>query len=204
MNIRILMLLGLAAALVGCANDSREGAVSEAEEVQEIEVMPHQEAEIVTEQEPDIISHMVSGREVSRWTAPGSNTISEHPQGVLLSSLEEQPSSAGRTGGAYVELPVDFEEAASGERIRVSVTARSAPENGAESFAVAFSTNEVGNSGWRTFEADSEFQAFSFEYDVNPMREGRGDFVGIWADTTGSGRAIIVESVTLEVLADWP
>ena len=44
-------------------------------------------------------------------------------------------------------------------------------------------------------------ETYSFQYSVGLMREGRGDFVGIWADTSGSGRALIVESVTVEVLA---
>ena len=158
----------------------------------------------VQDDEPGIsdrVTYTASGSDLDLWTAPRSNIISAHEQGMLITSAEDEPESSGRTQGVYMQVPEAFEEDASGQQVRISITARSAPANGSKSFAVAYSTREVGNSGWQQFEASDVFETHSFQYSVNPMQEGQGDFVGIWADTSGSGRAIIVESVTVEVLA---
>jgi len=149
----------------------------------------------------DRVTYTASGSDLDLWAAPRSNSITAHEQGMLITSAEEAPKSSGATHGVFMQVSEAFEEAASGQQVRIRITARSAPKNGSESFGVAYSTHEVGNSGWHRFQAAPEFQSQSFEYSVPPMQEGRGDFVGIWADTSGSGRALIVESVTLEVLA---
>ena len=89
-----------------------------------------------------------------------------------------------------------MEAAASGKRVRVSVNARAARANTAD-FSVAYSTNEVGNSGWRKFTAGNQFEIKSFEFDVPPMREGKGDFVGV-LPAPGSG--VEIESLKVEVI----
>src|SRR5262245_41224780 len=102
--------------------------------------------------------------------------------------------SQGRTGGFSISLPDRIEVAASGKRVRVS--ARAAGASTAE-FSVAYSTNEVGNSGWHEFTAGNRFEIKSFEFDVPPMREGRGDFVGI---LPVPGPAVEVETLKVEVI----
>lgn len=62
----------------------------------------------------------------------------------------------------------------SGRRIEITVQARARSGR----LGVAYSTNELGNSGWRTFELLPEWEDYTFEYDVPPMNLGRGDFVG--------------------------
>lgn len=143
----------------------------------------------------------VSGKAADAWTAGPRNQISLHPLGIEISSQTTDPASGGVTGGVHVRVPDDFERAASGSQIRVSVSARAAEVNGTDGFAVAYSTNEVGNSGWRTFEASDRLATYSFDYSVPPMKEGQGDFVGVWADPQGAGRGLVIESLTVEVLA---
>lgn len=140
------------------------------------------------------------GSDLEIWQAPRSNTISDHEQGILITSAEENPGSGGSTHGVFVRVSDEFEQAASGNRIRVSITAKRSEENAAETFAIAYSTNEVGNSGWQSFQAGEDFEIFVFKYDVRPMREGKGDFVGVWADVTGSGKGLLVQSLTVEVI----
>ena len=45
--------------------------------------------------------------------------------------------------------------------------------------SLAYSTNEVGNTGWRKFSVGQQYEAKSFEWDVPTMKKGLGDYVGI-------------------------
>lgn len=94
--------------------------------------------------------------------------------------------SSGMISEAYtVVLPDAFEANASGRTIRMTVLARatSNPVN----FKLAYSTNEVGNSGWEIFEAGVAFTEHTFEWSVPPMKDGRGDFAGIQPPLAGEG-----------------
>lgn len=151
-------------------------------------------------EQPTQTQFIAQGSDLEIWTAPRTNTIAPHAGGMLITSAEDSPNSGGRTQGVHVQVPDALELAASGNRVKVTVVAKKAEENGANEFAVAYSTAEVGNSGWRRFEPTADFETFTFEYNVNPMREGRGDFVGIWADTSAQGAGIVVQSLTVEVI----
>lgn len=97
---------------------------------------------------------------------------------VTLAKGNPQAASSGQTGGYSIHLPDQVEAAASGHHIAVSVIARASGGDQSR-FAVAYSTNEVGNSGWCWFNAGAEWSIHTMEYDVPVMKEGRGDFVGI-------------------------
>ncbi len=92
-------------------------------------------------------------------------------------SLDASPS--GKTGGVSVRVSDAFERAASGARIRVQVVVRAADRMRESEFLIAYSTCDVGNSGWQRMWAGAEFETFSFEWDVPEMLHGNGDFVGI-------------------------
>lgn len=104
---------------------------------------------------------------------------------ITLANGNPKAVSSGATGGYSIRLPHQIETAASGHRITVSVIARAASRD-QSSFAVAYSTNEVGNSGWRWFNAGPEWSIYTMEYNVPVMKEGRGDFVGILPDREGN------------------
>lgn len=90
-------------------------------------------------------------------------------------------ASSGYTGGYSIRVPDAFESIASGAQVSIRVVARSSSATKSR-FAVAYSTNEVGNSGWRWFNAVPSWSLFSMQYDVPKMHEGRGDFVGLLPD----------------------
>jgi hypothetical protein len=92
--------------------------------------------------------------------------------------------SGGPTNGYSLRLPDDVERAASGNRIIVRGVARAAG-GGVSRLALAYSTNEVGNSAWRWFTVDAAWSAVAFEYAVNPMIKGNGDFIGVLAEPRG-------------------
>lgn len=105
--------------------------------------------------------------------------------------------SSGRTGGYSIPLPDSFEAAVSGKRVRVTVFARAAGGSGSADFSLAYSTNDVGNSGWRVLRAGQSFEAKGFEWDVPEMEKGNGDFVGV-LPAPGAGveiAALMVEAI---------
>jgi len=139
----------------------------------------------------------VDGKNLEAWNTQNNNTIAEHSQGLLITSAVVDALSGGTTQGVYTVLSTEYEKAFSGQHVIVTVVARQADENGTEKFAVAYSTNEVGNSGWRYFDAGNNFESYSFEYDVPVMNKGYSDFVGIWPDVSGSGKGLVVQSLTV-------
>jgi hypothetical protein len=94
--------------------------------------------------------------------------------------------STGRTSGYGIQVSDALESQASGNPVRVRVVARSLNAAPQSRFALAYSTNEVGNTGWRWQSAVPEWAIFELEYDVPPMKAGRGDFIGLLPDQEGA------------------
>lgn len=118
------------------------------------------------------------------YTQTGSVTV----KGTLL-----EPAASGKTGGASFAVPVDAEKAFSGKTIKIKVVSSA---NKAGEAALAYSTNEVGNSGWIAFPVTTEDSVAEIEFAVPPMVEGLGDFIGIDPkDNEVTIKAIVVETV---------
>jgi hypothetical protein len=115
-----------------------------------------------------------------------------------LSGGDQAALSHGRTGGFSIRVPDSLEAAASGKRVRVTVSARAARGTDAAEFSVAYSTNEVGNSGWRKFTASHQFAPKSFEFDVAIMKNGNGDYVGI---LPAPGPGVEIATLTVEAIS---
>lgn len=123
-------------------------------------------------------------------TTPPGMKYSEHFDAaneieyIKLSSGNPDALPSGSTGGFSIRLPDVIEAAASGHHIVVSIIARAAGNNQSR-FALAYSTNEVGNSGWRWFNAGKEWSIHTMEFDVPVMKNGNSDFVGILVEREG-------------------
>ncbi|MDV6344292.1 hypothetical protein [Nitrosomonas sp. Is37] len=104
---------------------------------------------------------------------------------ITLANGKANAPTGGITGGYSIRLPDEIEATASGHHITVSIIARASGSDQSR-FAVAYSTNEVGNSGWRRFTGGAEWAVYTMEFDVGVMKEGRGDFVGILPDSEGN------------------
>lgn len=109
--------------------------------------------------------------------------------------------STGTTGGAFQRLEEGFEARAAGQAVRVSVT-MSGPAGGVA--ALAYSTNDLGNSGWRPFALTQEPVAHSFDYTLPPLVHGNGDFVGIDPDPEGAGHSVVIHDIHIEILGGNP
>lgn len=122
----------------------------------------------------------------------------ENGNAVKLSGVQPEPLSTGETNAISFKIPDEVEQAVSGSKIRVDVLAKS---TGSETpIAVAYSTNEVGNSYWRSMMATDQFQVMSFTYDVPPMAEGRGDFIGILPDYHDIGEGIVLLGLGISIV----
>lgn len=109
-------------------------------------------------------------------------------------------AGAGGLPGIYLPLTEAFENAASGETVIVTITARRAPNSSQADFAASYSTNEVGNSGWHGFKLTDELASHSFTYDVPRIASGKGDYIGILPDPSGAGGAVDVSEIYAEVV----
>ena len=123
--------------------------------------------------------------------APGTtySNYTDEKTGIGYTKLANGKADAdcgGATDGYGIRVPPRVEAAASGRPISVNVVARAA--GCAQSrFAIAYATDEVGNSGWRWQDAGSEWCVFTMDYDVPTVSMGNanGHFVGILPDTEG-------------------
>ena len=116
----------------------------------------------------------------SRHVGHCSTIVDQNGRTVLrLSGGANDAPSNGVTGGYSIRVPDAFERAASGRNIRITVVARAEGGIAGTRFAAAYSTNEVGNSGWRWFDVTPGWSVFEMTYSVPQMQDGRGDFIAL-------------------------
>jgi hypothetical protein len=133
-----------------------------------------------------------------------SSSITTTTSGAALLRLAAGPpnaTSGAKTGGYEIRVPDEVELAASGKPIQVSVVARAADRARSARLGVAYSTNDVGNSGWRWFAAGPEWAVFEMEYNVPRMNLGNGDFIGLLPDIPGAP-GVEVAAVSLFIKTD--
>lgn len=112
---------------------------------------------------------------LSSGNAPDTVSVSGTDDFVEVVALDGY--DMGNPGGTIpngftIKLGPEIEQQLSGKKITVEIDA----SGGA--FQVAYSTNEVGNSGWRSFQS-GERETVSFEYQLNEIQAGNNDFIGI-------------------------
>ena len=104
---------------------------------------------------------------------------------LKLAGGDPSATSHGVTEGFSIRVPDSFEREASERSVRVRVLARSAAAAPTR-MAIAYSTNEVGNSGWRWLEIGPSWEVVEFNWRVPKIQRGHGDFIGLLPDRSGS------------------
>jgi hypothetical protein len=96
--------------------------------------------------------------------------------------------------GPHFRLAPDLEVQFSGRKIRITVRARPAPDQGATQMRVNYSAGRVGESGWKQFDLQPDFTDFSFEYDVPECRRSaaRSWFSGSCSSASAEGGGLQV------------
>lgn len=103
--------------------------------------------------------------------------------------------------GPHFRLAPDIEVQFSGRKIRATVRARPADDQGAMEIKVNYSAGRVGESGWQVFALQPGFSDFSFEYDVPVVSGEQGvDYLAVRPVVPAKRRSIFIESIVLERL----
>ena len=111
---------------------------------------------------------------------------------TLLSGLGGGSGSGGHTSGAFFTIEGQSEAMASGKTIAI----RAQVEGAAGTvLPVAYSTADVGNSGWQEFTLSGEREWITFNYSVPEMNAGNGDYLGFMP---GDGVEIRLFQVVIE------
>jgi len=153
-------------------------------------------------------SNHFEDEDFDKWTEQTGSTVvqdSDAREGAkagLFSSTNGSPSSGGDTDEAYITIPEAIALHFAGRRIRISFEAKQPASNPAAEAAVAYSTADTGNSGWMTFTPTASWQRFVFDYDVPEANNGGVDYLGIWGDTAGSGKGVLVDGLSIQLYVD--
>ena len=135
--------------------------------------------------------------EITDLRIPRGIKIVENETGYRITGTVADPKPSGKTGGVAARLPKIFEDSFSGNLIEVKIIAKGEQGN---NFMVAYSTHEVGHSGWRVFPLTESFSTFKFQYKVNPKKKGGGDFLGV-LPLDGS---VDIKSINVSLLKNNP
>lgn len=162
----------------------------------------------------DVLAELLRGMR-GFYFAPSQAAIDGLPAGAKVESIslrEEvagnpvlklaggdlSAASFGHTGGFSIRVPDAFEREASERRVRVRVLARSAAGAPAR-VAIAYSTNEVGNSGWIWAEVGPSWRILEIIWSVPKMDKGKGDFIGILPNRAGAP-GVEIHSLSADVI----
>lgn len=117
----------------------------------------------------------------------------------IRSSVREA-SAAGATDAASLQIKPELAANLVGKLVEVTVSARAPDQGTPQPFAVAFSSANVGSSGWVVFTPTKEFQDYAFTYRV-PATVAQAQYVGIWSDISGRSTPLAVRSIAIRPLS---
>lgn len=131
------------------------------------------------------------------FTAPdGFNVDQQIPGGPALLSGNADQATPSAAPGISLVIPTELEEAVSGQEVVVEILARlSTPGE----MAMAYSTNEVGNSGWQRFELGTNYERLEMRYDVSEMVNGNKDYLGFLPDPMNTGQVLDISFIGISV-----
>ncbi len=118
-----------------------------------------------------------------------------------MTNLRPAPGGLKSNAGVLASVPAAVAHMFEETPLRVTITARRAPEDGSTEFAVAYFIEHVGFSGWRAFTPTARFADYSFEWTPPANDRNRASMVGITPDASGGLGALEVLRIRVE-LAD--
>ena len=119
---------------------------------------------------------------------------------AILSSITPK-NRAPLSAGVFGTLGGRYETLFGGKKLEVVVRARSFEKKPLTSFEMAYFTAGVGDSNWRRFDLDKNYQDFRFVFTPNSPKGTPGvDYVGIWPGEKGLGEFMEVESIRVKII----
>lgn len=146
----------------------------------------------------------VEGSNLSRFRAPKRDTITlirREGQRYHLRITSRRNSDLPTSASDVSNLPLatDLEMAFAQRRLKISLIARSAPQNGSPAMRVRYTASADQQSDWQTFLLTPEWQRYSFYFRPPESPNARSlDFLAIWADPDGLGRGVEVQEIEFD------
>ena len=114
-------------------------------------------------------------------------------------------NASGSVGGAVYKLSLDnpnYTSRLAGNTIKVKCRAKKPSSGGANTFRMAYSTSQHGNSGWQVKNLTTDWQDFEFEYNISSSTPTNEDYVGFQSD--GNNGIVYIDDVSITVKYDYP
>lgn len=185
---RLIVLAGsLALTLVGC--DILDKESSKTNEVSDVTLNPQ-----IDEFELSKRTLFIRGGDlVEVLHNPSAFAITDYDNYTTISgTITNDLRSGGRTDGISYTISEEEELVYSNKLVEVSFFATSTGGD----LVAAYSTGDVGNSGWVTFSPTEELAEFSFTYAVPELVMGNGDHIGFYP----LGGPIDVYAITVNII----
>jgi hypothetical protein len=141
--------------------------------------------------------------DTSNHTASVTTIDSSSVLQVQTTTLDTNAS--GSVGGAVYKLSLDkpdYTSRLAGNTIKIKCRAKKPSSGGADTFRMAYSTSQVGNSGWFTKNLTTDWQDFEFEYNISSSTPTNEDYVGFQSD--GNNGIVYIDDVSITVKYDYP
>lgn len=131
------------------------------------------------------------------FTAPDGFSVDQQiPSGPALLSGNAENATPSAAPGISLVIPTALEEALSGQEVVIEVLARlSTPGQ----ISIAYSTNEVGNSGWQNFDLGTNYERLEMRYAVSEMVNGNKDYLGFLPDPMNTGQVLDISLIGISV-----
>jgi len=154
---------------------------------------------------PQFGSGFEPGTDLTQWQVPTTDTLTvqsvdiyQGTQSALLTSSSATPTpGTDGIGVTRALIPSGAAEAFEGYEIVVQIAAKQPADNPTAEFAIAFATNGVGSSTWRMFTPTPSWDVYQFTWQVPEGSTVGVNNIAIWADTSGSGKGLLVDGVTV-------
>ncbi len=116
-----------------------------------------------------------------------------------MSNLRPAPGGLKSNAGVFASMPAAVAHMFEEMPVRVTITARRAPEDGSTEFAAAYFIDHVGSSGWQAFTPTARFADYSFDWVPPANHRNRASMVGITPDVSGGLGALEVLRIRVEL-----
>ncbi len=147
---------------------------------------------------------LVSGSNLRRFRETRRDTVTLlRPENlapvIRLTSRRSDDFMTSAKEVANLPIQTDLEVAFSEKNLKVTIRARRAPVNGSPMMRAEYYASADETSDWKSFLVTPEWQDYTFNYVPPKSAANLGlDFLGIWADSDGLGRAVEISKVTFD------
>ena len=121
-----------------------------------------------------------------------------------VSATSTLEAAGALSAGVGAVLPPAFEARVAGATIEVTITLAGADRE-LEEAAIGYFTVGLGDTGWRRRPVSAEGGVMTLRHDVPAAAPvGNNDWVGVWPDLDGAGRALSIRRIEVAILAAGP